>query len=57
MCDYFAVRKGHDDAGSHWGYVGAVFFIAQNMTGAAGLGYGEGRGGRGDDVVAAESIN
>ena len=40
MCNFVAVRKGHDDAGSHWGYVDAVFFMAQKMTGAAGVSYG-----------------
>ena len=57
MCDFVAVRKGHDDSSSHRGYVDAVFFIAKKKSGASGVGYGEGRGGHGDDVVAAESIN
>ena len=56
-CDFVAVREGHDDAGSHRGYVDAVFCIAQKMTDAERVGDGEGRGGRGDDVVALKSIN
>ena len=33
------------------------FSSQKKISGAAGVGYGEGRGGHGDDVVAAESIN
>ena len=43
--DFFAVREGHDDAGIHRIYADAVFCIAQKRTGAARVGYGEGRGG------------
>ena len=56
-CDFVAVREGHGDAGSHRGYIDAVFCIAQKMTSAAGFGNGEGTGGRGDDFVAVKSIN
>ena len=56
-CDFDAVREGHSDAGSHRGYIDAVFCIAQKMTSAAGFGNGEGTGGRGDDFVAVKSIN
>ena len=56
-CDFVAVREGHDDAGNHRGYVDAVFCIAQKMTGAAGVGDGRERGGRGDDVVEVKSTH
>ena len=56
-CDFFAVREDHNDDGSHQGYVDAVFSIARKMTGAAGVGNGEGRERRGDDVVVVNIIN
>ena len=56
-CAFVAVREGHDDAGSHRGYVDAVFCIAKKMNGSAGVGNGEGRVGCWDDVVAVKSIN
>ena len=55
--DFVTFRKGDDDAGSHWGDVDTVFCIAQKMTGAAGVGDGRGRGGRGDDVVEVKSTH
>ena len=55
---FVTVRKGDDDAVSHRGDIDAVFCIARKMTGAAGVGDGEGRGlGRWDNVVAVKSIN
>ena len=51
------LTEGHDDAGSHRGYVDAVFCIAKKMNGSAGVGNGEGRVGCWDDVVAVKSIN
>ena len=56
-CGFVAVMEGHDDAGSNQGYVDAVFCIARKMTGADRVRYGEGRGGRGYDVVAVKIIN
>ena len=56
-CDFVAVREGHDNAISLRGYVDEVFCITRKMTGAAGVGDGEGRGGRRDDVVAVKNIN
>ena len=56
--DSVKVRKCDNNSGSHQGDVDAVFYIARKMTGAAGVGDGEGRGqGYWDNVVAVKSIN